>query len=184
MASGDLASARCAGCGAALSDGARFCSSCGLPVRLAAMGPTLPAEPTSPFASTNPAPLAANLHEAPMTPVPPAPSVPLPPMRLLPGTMLSVYRIESVLGEGGMGVVYRAHDEALGRTVAIKCLHTNLSGDVQIRRRFAREARVLQRLAHPNVVGVHEVVEHEHILAIVMEFVEGMTLVQHLKRWR
>src|SRR5262249_39624959 len=61
---------------------------------------------------------------------------------------------------------------------------TNLSGDVQIRRRFAREARVLGSLAHPNVVAVYDVVEHEHILGIVMEYVDGVSLVQHLKRWR
>jgi serine/threonine-protein kinase len=108
----------------------------------------------------------------------------IPPMRLLPGTRLSVYRIESVLGEGGMGVVYRAHDEARDRTVALKCLHTNLSGDLEIRRRFAREARVLDGYRHPNVVGVYDFVEHEHLLAIVMEYVEGPSLVQHLAKWR
>jgi serine/threonine protein kinase len=110
--------------------------------------------------------------------------VPLPPTRLVPGTMLSVYRIDTVLGEGGMGVVYRAHDTARDRVVAIKCLHTNLAGDPQIRRRFAREARVLAALGHPNVVAVYDFVEHEHILGIVMEYVDGVSLVQHLKRWR
>ena len=80
-------------------------------------------------------------------------------MRLLPGTMLSVYRIESVLGEGGMGVVYRAHDEARGRPVALKCLHTNLAGDVEIRRRFAREAKVLRAQSHPCIVAVYDFVE-------------------------
>jgi serine/threonine protein kinase len=178
MASGDLASARCTGCGAAVPDSARFCASCGQKVSTTAVGPTLPPEPTSAFAPTRAATPPAAIHAAPEA------KVPLPPMRLLPGTMLSVYRIESVLGEGGMGVVYRAHDEARDRTVAIKCLHTNLSGDAQIRRRFAREARVLAALVHPNVVAVYDLVEHEHILAIVMEFVEGVSLVQHLKRWR
>src|SRR5262245_14156338 len=181
MTSGDLASARCMGCGAGLPDSARFCSSCGLKVSSTAVGPTLPPEPTSAYASTRAVPPPAAVHEAPgaadrLGSAEALAKVPLPPMRLLPGTMLSVYRIESVLGEGGMGVVYRAHDEARDRTVAIKCLHTNLSGDAQIRRRFAREARVLAALVHPNVVAVYDLVEREHILAIVMEFVEGVSL--------
>jgi formylglycine-generating enzyme required for sulfatase activity len=108
----------------------------------------------------------------------------LPPMRLEPGTTLSVYRIESIIGEGGMGVVYRAHDQALDRAVAIKCLHTNLAGDSQIRRRFAREARVLREWTHPNVVSIFDFVEQEHLLAIVMEYIEGKSLVQHLASWR
>src|SRR5262245_43087790 len=53
----------------------------------------------------------------------------LPPMRLARGMRISVYQIESVAGEGGMGVVYRAWDEAIGRPVALKCLHNNLCGD-------------------------------------------------------
>ncbi len=105
-------------------------------------------------------------------------------MRLLPGTMLSVYRIESVLGEGGMGVVYRARDEARLRAVALKCLHTNLAGDAEIRRRFAREAKVLRGQSHPNIVAVYDFVEHEYLLAIVMEVVEGLSLVQHVAKWR
>jgi serine/threonine protein kinase len=187
----------CAACGSPLSEGARFCSACGGAVTKGLSfdqtAPVLPAAPVTPGSAT---------PVTPITPITPATAavyatthaaapaarrgdhVPLPPTRLLPGTMLSVYRVESVLGEGGMGVVYRAHDEARDRTVAIKCLHMNLAGDAQIRRRFAREARVLASLDHPNVVGVYDLVEHEHILAIVMEHVAGVSLVQHLKRWR
>jgi serine/threonine-protein kinase len=115
-----------------------------------------------------------------------APTAPaaIPPMRLLPGTPIGVYRIEDVLGEGGMGVVYRARDEAVGRTVALKCLHTNLAGDREIRRRFAREARVLASVVHPNVVAVYDFIEHEHLSAIVMELVEGPSLVAYQARWR
>lgn len=178
MEPGDLGSARCAGCGAALPVGARFCSSCGSPVRPEAEGATITMLPAAAFDPTQAAKLAA------ANVVSKGSQAPLPPMRLPSGTMLSVYRIETVLGEGGMGVVYRAHDEARDRTVAIKCLHTNLSGDPQIRRRFAREARVLASLGHPNVVSVYDFVEHEHILGIVMEFVDGVSLVQHLRRWR
>src|SRR5262245_35646549 len=88
----------------------------------------------------------------------------LPPMRLGRGTRVSVYRIESVLGEGGMGVVYKAWDEAVGRHVALKCLHTNLAGDPDIRRRFAREARVLRSYRHPNVIQVYDFVEFDYLL--------------------
>ncbi len=108
----------------------------------------------------------------------------LPPMRLPEGTTLSVYRIESVLGEGGMGVVYRARDMALGRDVALKCLHMNLTGDPEVRRRFVREARVLRAWSHPGAVAIYDFIEHEHVLAIVMELVEGENLAQHLARWR
>jgi serine/threonine-protein kinase len=98
--------------------------------------------------------------------------------------MLSVYRIEEVLGEGGMGVVYRARDTATDRTVAVKCLHTNLAGDPQIRKRFVREARVLRMWSHPGAVAIHDFVEHDHVLAIVMELVAGESLAQHQSRWR
>jgi len=110
--------------------------------------------------------------------------LPLPPVHLLPGTELGVYRIENVLGEGGMGVVYRARDRARDRVVAVKCLHANLAGNPEIRRRFAREARVLRSWSHEHVVAVYDFVEHEHILAIVMEYIDGATLVQHVARWR
>jgi serine/threonine-protein kinase len=95
-----------------------------------------------------------------------------------------IYEVQSILGEGGMGVVYLAHDAVRERTVALKCLHSNLAGDAEIRRRFAREARVLRSWSHPNVVAVHDFVQHEHLLAIVMEYIEGPTLVRHIESWR
>ncbi|KYF98265.1 hypothetical protein BE20_35685 [Sorangium cellulosum] len=167
---GQDASLRCAGCGSPLPENARFCPSCGHPV--AALDPGFAA---TAFPATQ---LGAGGQS------PPPPSLPLPPVRLLPGTEISVYRIEATLGEGGMGVVYRAHDRARERVVAVKCLHSNLSGNPEIRRRFAREARVLRAWNHDNVVAVYDFVEREHLLAIVMEYVEGSTLVRHLERWR
>ncbi len=154
----------CASCGATLSSGARFCATCGTAV-------------PSGFATTffrTPVPTGA-LGVV---------GSGIPPMRLAPGTRIGVYRIEAVLGEGGMGVVYRAHDEARERTVALKCLHSNLAGDLEIRRRFAREAKVLASLQHPSVVMVYDFVEHEHLSAIVMELVDGPSLVGHLAKWR
>jgi serine/threonine-protein kinase len=144
------------------------------------------------FAPTEPQPgtrsltaaLAGHAARADSGPLGSEPPGALPPMRLPAGTRLGVYRVEGVIGEGGMGVVYSAHDEALDRIVALKCLHTNLAGDLEIRRRFAREARVLGALLHPNVVQVYGFVEHEHLSAIVMELVEGPSLVAHLAKWR
>jgi serine/threonine-protein kinase len=150
----------CAGCGAALASGARFCSACGRGV--------------DPAADTE------RVDEGP----PLAQDGRLPPMRLLPGTRVSRYRIESVLGEGGMGVVYLARDEARGEPVALKCLHSNLCGDPEIRRRFLREARVLRGWIHPSIVVVHELVEHDYLLAIAMEYVDGVSLAEHAARWR
>jgi len=123
-------------------------------------------------------------RERPLLEPPPVP--PLPPMRLLPGTVLGVYRIEEVIGEGGMGVVYRARDTSGSddRTVAVKCLHTNLAGDEQFRQRFVREARVLGRFRHPGAVEILDFVEHEHVLAIVMEHVVGESLTAHQARHR
>jgi serine/threonine protein kinase len=108
----------------------------------------------------------------------------LPPMRLGRGIRISVYQIQAVVGEGGMGVVYEAWDEAVGRPVALKCLHANLSGDPEIRRRFAREARVLRDYRHPNVIQVYDYIEYDYLLGIVMELVHGPSLVRYLAKWR
>jgi hypothetical protein len=79
-----------------------------------------------------------------------------------------------------MGVVYQAWAEAVGRPVALKCLHANLSGDPEIRRRFAREARVLRDYRHPNVIQVYDYIEHDYLLGIVMELVLGPSTVTAL----
>lgn len=108
------------------------------------------------------------------------------PSRFLPtGLVLGgTYRIEAVVGEGGMGVVYRAWDQALDRRVAVKCLHLNLLGDPEVRRRFVREARVMTRFGHPHIASVFDFVESNDVLALAMEFIEGVTLLTHLERWR
>ncbi len=161
----------CSRCQEALTPTARFCPSCGKE--------QLPTGPT----------LVANTELGPAGPpgAPPGagPWLPLPPMRLLPSTLLAgVYSLGNVIGEGGMGVVYRAHDTRRDRTVAIKCLHSNLTGDAEVRRRFVREARLLRAWSHPNVVAIYDFIEHEHLLAIIMECVDGLTLAQHLEKWR
>jgi len=107
-----------------------------------------------------------------------------PPARLMPqGTQLGPYIIHEVVGEGGMGVVYKATDTTLRRTVAIKTLHTNFIGEARTRQRFSREARIMTGRAHPNVVKVFDTIEHKDLLAIVMEFVDGPTLQAYLEQW-
>jgi serine/threonine-protein kinase len=86
------------------------------------------------------------------------------------------YRLLDLLGEGGMGVVWRAHDHTLGRDVAIKLLRPIVASDAQQRRRFEREARTLAVLANENIVRVHDFVDDGEQAFLVMEFVDGRNL--------
>jgi tetratricopeptide (TPR) repeat protein/predicted Ser/Thr protein kinase len=92
------------------------------------------------------------------------------------GQNLSHYRILEKLGEGGMGVVYRAYDEQLHRDVALKVLPVDLLRDHAARARLRREAQTAAALNHPNVCAVYEVAEADGVLFIAMEFVRGRTL--------
>jgi len=103
---------------------------------------------------------------------------PAPEPHAMPGT-IGRYRVTKELGRGGMGVVYEAHDPSLDRTVAIKLVRpTRTRSDASAR--LAREAKVLARLSHPNVVEVFEIGEHAGQLFLAMELVRGMDL----RRWR
>jgi serine/threonine protein kinase len=90
------------------------------------------------------------------------------------GKTLSHYRIEAVLGDGGMGTVYRAHDERLNRPVALKMLHPHLARDQQLVERFRNEARIQASLIHPNIVSIFDFVQEGEMCAIVMEYIEGV----------
>jgi serine/threonine protein kinase len=92
------------------------------------------------------------------------------------GTELAGYRLEALVGRGGMGVVYRAHDLALDRDVALKLLAPQLANDVSFRERFLTESRVAASLEHPNVVPIHDAGEIDGQLYIVMRLVEGSDL--------
>ena len=86
------------------------------------------------------------------------------------------YRTIAELGRGGMGVVWRAHDERLGRDVAVKVLHDWVADDAALRRRFEREAAALAVLQHPHVVRLYDVADDDGRMLLVMELVEGSTL--------
>lgn len=92
------------------------------------------------------------------------------------------YRIERELGLGGMAAVYLAHDQELDRPVAVKLLAANLAGDESFRKRFVREARVAAKLSHPNIVRVFDSGEADGRPFIVMEYVEGESLAEALRR--
>ena len=87
------------------------------------------------------------------------------------------YRLEEQLGHGGMGIVYRAHDPELDRAIAIKLVQAKpFAQPEKLRRRLLREAKVLAKLTHPNVVRVYDCGEHEGEVFLAMEYVEGTTL--------
>lgn len=94
---------------------------------------------------------------------------------------LGNYEIESVIGQGGMGVVFKAHDTKLNRRVAIKMLPLSLSGNSKMRRRFLREAESAAQISHPNIVTVHSI-EDSAKPYIVMELVPGESLYDRLQR--
>ncbi|HSE34017.1 MAG TPA: protein kinase [Pyrinomonadaceae bacterium] len=104
---------------------------------------------------------------------------------LAPNTTLSHYRIVSKLGAGGMGEVYLAQDTSeLGRTVALKILPSEVSKDKDRLQRFTQEARTVSNLNHPNILTVHEFSQTKSASFMAMEYVDGVTLRQHLSNRR
>ncbi len=103
-------------------------------------------------------------------------------MSLSPGTRLGSYEITGPLGEGGMGVVYRATDSKLKREVAIKVLPEAFAADAERLARFEREAQLLAQLQHPNIASIYGLEESGGVRALVLELVEGEDLSERLER--
>ena len=109
-------------------------------------------------------------------------------MQLEPGTRIGPYEIRGVIGQGGMGVVYRAHDDRLQRDVAIKFMSEVFSGDSTRTRLMQQEARAASKLSHPNIVTVFDVGTSAGLMYVVTELLEGESLREVVKRgptpWR
>jgi serine/threonine protein kinase len=136
--------------------------------------------------------LAGQGEAAVMLESPPWAAAPAPP--LAPGTRLGPYEIESALGSGGMGEVYKARDTRLGRSVAIKVLPPGLAADPERRRRFEQEARAVSALNHPHICPLFDIGEAvvpnpesrtpnpEPIHYLVLAHLEGQTLAARLAK--
>ena len=103
-------------------------------------------------------------------------------MPIAPGTKLGPYEIQSPLGAGGMGEVYRARDTRLDRTVAIKVLNSQLVANAELRARFEREAKIISQLQHSHICVLHDVGHQDGTDFLVMEYLEGETLADRLKK--
>src|SRR5947209_18782078 len=101
-------------------------------------------------------------------------------MALASGTRLGPYEIQSPLGAGGMGEVYRALDTRLQRIVAVKILPSHLSDNLEAKERFDREERTISSLNHPNICPLHDVVHKDGVDYLVMECREGETFAGRL----
>src|SRR6202161_3259264 len=103
-------------------------------------------------------------------------------MSLTSGKRLGPYEIQSALGAGGMGEVYRARDTRLDRIVAIKVLPHHLSSNPDLKQRFEREARAISSLNHPRICTLHDVGHQDGVDFLVMELLEGESRADRLKR--
>jgi len=145
---------KCPKCKADMSDDSRFCSKCGTPIH--------PSEET--FISQTRTILR-------------------PMEELRPGTELAdKYKIEDVVGRGGMGIVYKAEDTKLKRRVALKFLPPELIQDKEAKERFILEAQTAAALSHPNICTIHEINEQDGESFISMEYVEGENLRSKLQK--
>jgi len=98
------------------------------------------------------------------------------------GQLIGIYRVEALIGAGGMGEVYRARDTKLGRDVAVKVLPRHFTSDPNRLTRFEREARVLAALNHPHIGAIYGLEDAGGVLALVLELVDGETLADRIER--
>src|SRR5512133_3513888 len=105
-------------------------------------------------------------------------------MPFVVGDTIGSYRLVEQLGQGGMATVYKAYHAALDRYVAIKVLHAALMDAAGLLTRFHREARLIGRLEHPNIVPVYDYAEHEGSPYLVMKYIQGQTLKEYMTHRR
>src|SRR5580693_5308318 len=103
-------------------------------------------------------------------------------MALTAGTKLGPYEIQSLLGAGGMGEVYRSRDTRLDRTVAIKVLASHLSSSPELKQRMDREGRAISSLNHPHICQLYDIGSQSGTDFLVMEFLQGETLAERLRK--
>src|SRR5882762_6616756 len=103
-------------------------------------------------------------------------------MGIAAGTKLGPYEIQSPLGAGGMGEVYRARDTRLERDVAVKVLPASLASDANLRQRLEREAKAVSKLSHPHICTLHDIGHQDGVDFLVMELVDGETLEHRLTK--
>jgi CHASE2 domain-containing sensor protein len=136
------------------------------------------------LAVARPRPPAAEPAAAPLAPTEPQPkSEPAPEAAEAPTAAdeIAGFRLEGVIGRGGMGVIYEAHQPGLDRKVAVKVIAPDHAADPRFRQRFAREARLAAAIDHPNIVPVHATGEDGGRLYLAMRYVEGGNLAQRLR---
>src|SRR4051812_27179599 len=104
-------------------------------------------------------------------------------LELANGQVLAGYRVEGIIGRGGMGVVYRATQLALERPVALKLIAPDLAEDESFRERFKRESRTAAQIEHAHVIPVHEAGEAEGRLYIAMRLIDGIDLRELIRRY-
>ena len=105
-------------------------------------------------------------------------------MTIPAGTRIGHFTVVELIGAGGMGAVYRAHDPRLRREVALKMLPPAFDTDPGRLRRFEQEALAVARLAHPNILAIHDVGAHDGAPYMVAELLEGETLTEVMRRRR
>ena len=98
------------------------------------------------------------------------------------GQVIAHYRLDALIGEGGMGTVYKAHDQNLERTVAVKVMHAHYARRAEFRARLTQEAKTAAQLGHPSIVGIYDFGQYNDGLYIAMEYIGGGSLRAHLHR--
>lgn len=156
----------------------------GLFQNTASPAPAVPAPARPAPLPAVPAPLPAVPAPAPAVPAPAVPlfgDVPKPKLQILPGLRLGPYKILSKLGEGGVGTVFKAHQQNIDRTVAVKVLHPEVAANPVNLQRFRQEAVAAGKIQHPNLVGVIDYLQHQGLHAMVMPFIDGDSFEKQLK---